>query len=160
MVDIWDCGGSAEGSVPGAQELWYWDSDSEGVLRNRASGKCLTVFSAEPQSLRVDQGDDSAPAGCSRWSWNESSGQLTTSDARSRGSGAKETVLCLLVDGEVTGRDADHNYTVPAWQDASSDDTEWNSFAGKANGAHVTVGDCDEAGVRADRACGWGGRCG
>lgn len=124
IVDIWDCHGWA-------WQHWRYLSETWGApspLQNVQTGKCLHVYSLSPTPARLEQSSDCSTA----WQIR------ATGEVVHYPSG-----LCLLVNGTVTGKDKDVNYSVPEW--ANSDNKEWISYAGKANGARVTLGDCVEA---------------
>ena len=88
LVDIWDCN-----AAQWAWQLWHWGANS--TLVNANSGKCLSVQSYAP--ARMEQSSS-----CSTYWRLTREHQLV--DLTSG--------LCLYVDGRVTGKDRDANFTV------------------------------------------------
>lgn len=123
VVDLWGCDDSF------AWQTWLWngnDPSSFRLLKNAWSGSCLEVSSYEPP--RVEQNSRCV----SRWKLDNQ--QLV--DERSG--------LCLFVDNAVTGRDADVNFTVPGWGNGDFREHIYTTYAGSANGAHLSLAVCKD----------------
>ena len=113
VVDIWDC------DVQFDWQRWRWGA--HGSLVNVHSDKCLSVYSYSPP--HVEQS-----ANCStRWAFTRTF-QLKEVDSG----------LCLFVDGRVSGKDRDANFTIFP----QGSNTDWNTFGGETNGAHLSLTPC------------------
>ena len=124
-VDIWDCN---PGDWPWQTWRWLGTSGAKaGALQNVGTGRCLHIYSF------------SAPARLEQSSSCETLWQHTDYDQLIEAT----TGLCMIVNGTVTGKDKDVNYSVPSW--ALSGNKEWITYAGKANGARLTLGSCAAA---------------
>ena len=96
------------------------------TLVNEYTGKCLSVYSHDPP--RVDQSSKCA----TRWAFTRGSQLVDVASG-----------LCLYVDGRVTGKDRDANFT--QWPQSANSD--WNTYAGTANGAHLSLMACSRTGA-------------
>ena len=123
-VAIWDCDPQRRWF-----QLWNWVGEGKSrALKNAWTGKCLHVYSyALP--ARLEQSSD-----CTLSLWEQSAA----------GRAARQCIWAVRDRRRHRDRkDKDVNYSVPSW--ASSTDKEWITFAGKANGARVSLGDCTAA---------------
>jgi hypothetical protein len=123
-VDIWDCHDYIYA------QRWQWVGEGAArALKNAYTGKCLHVYSYDAPA-RLEQSSS-----CStRWAAPHAGSGVLVEAA---------TGLCLIVNGTVVGKDKDVNYSVPEW--VNSTDKTWISYAGKDNGARVTLADCAAA---------------
>ena len=129
-------------------------------------GRCLEVFAGKPEENRVVDLWDCELFDWMRWTWTEK-GALQNIDTKScltvLGGGARQSSACatywsftphrqlkeaasgkcLFVDTTVTGKDRDANFT--EWP--KTGDSDWNTYAGSTNGAHVSLRTCSAAPV-------------